>query len=52
MIFVTLWYLGVEEDNFFKLKSAFTFVVYGLKCSANIDSQLVEESVLDQVVGC
>jgi hypothetical protein len=51
MIFVTLWYLGVEEDNFLKLKSASTSMVYGLKYSANIDSHLAEESVLDQVVG-
>jgi hypothetical protein len=51
MIFVTLWYVGVEEDNVLKWKSTSTSIVYGLKYSTNIDSHLVEELVINQVVG-
>jgi hypothetical protein len=50
VLFVTLWCLGVEEDNFLKLKSASTSMVYGLKFSTNIELHSVEESVLDRVV--
>lgn len=41
MIFVTLWHLLVENDNFLKLKSAST---------SSIGSNLVDELVLHQVV--
>jgi hypothetical protein len=50
MIFVTLWYLGVEEDNFLKFKSNSTSIAYGLKYSTNIDSHRAKMSMLDQVV--
>jgi hypothetical protein len=51
MTFITLWYLVVEEDNFLKLKSASTSVVYELKYLANTDSHPTEETMVDQVVG-
>jgi len=41
VIFVTLWHLLVENDNFLKLKSAST---------SSIGSNLVDELVLHQVV--